>query len=70
MQDDWRRFEESFGPITIQERLDLVFAGVLARGSGKPIKDFLPQWRSTATWTSDDEIVRRLEAMAKPKGAK
>jgi hypothetical protein len=61
MLDQWRRFEESFGPLTIQERMDLVFAGTLARGSGKQVKDFLPQWGRTQA----DDIVGRLSAMAK-----
>jgi hypothetical protein len=61
----WARFEASFGPLTIQERLDVLFAATLARGTGKPVKDFLPQWGDSQDPT--DLIVARLEGMAKRK---
>jgi hypothetical protein len=68
MQDDWRRFEEAFGPITVQERLEVAIAATLGHGSGKKLRDFMV-W-STGD-TSADDIVARLESMAKrtPKEA-
>lgn len=42
----WRRFEDEFGPLTIQERLDHGFAmlaWLLVGKQGDPA-DYLPEW--------------------------
>lgn len=61
MLDRWRRFEETFGPITIHERLDYLFAVTLARGTGKRISEFMPHWGESQA----DAIAARLSEMAK-----
>jgi hypothetical protein len=49
--EEWRYFEEEFGPLTVQERIDAMAAQVSyvahasAGGKGKP-EDFVPQWRA------------------------
>lgn len=63
MQDDWRRFEEEFGPLTVQERLDALFAAVLARGSGKRVSEFMPKWGGRGS--SPEAMVAGLERLAR-----
>lgn len=68
---EWAVFEEEFGPLTVQERIDAMGAHVAyvmhasAGGKGK-LADFMPQWKSQRA-LSDDNVVPWLMALAKRK---
>lgn len=54
MLGQWRRFEESFGPLTIHERIDALFGAITGQ---------LPPWHQHPE--PEDDIVGRLNAMAR-----
>lgn len=63
---EWVMFEEEFGPLTIQERIDaaagLIAYTVHATAGGKAqLADFIPQWRPQPKV----EITEWLSAIAK-----
>lgn len=65
----WAQFEEGFGPLTVQERIDAAAAQVsyavhAAAGGKGNLADFMPQWRPVRSM----EITDWLAAVAKKEG--
>ncbi len=65
----WAAFESTFGPITVQERIDAAMARIAytvhaSAGGKEPFEKFVPQWRRPQRWT-DEAIWSWLDAAAK-----
>lgn len=47
---EWSLFEDEFGPITLQERVDIAAGMIGWRVAGEPkgtsVEDFMPKWES------------------------
>ena len=58
----WAAFESTFGPITVQERIDAAMARIAytthaSAGGKEPFEKFVPQWRRPQRWTDEADLV-------------
>jgi hypothetical protein len=74
---EWAAFEHDFGPLTVQERVDVAgavaaFGAVVAAGGGKKATPefFLPEWSKAAgaakqrrATQSDDELINFMRGL-------
>lgn len=68
---EWTAYEQTYGPILVQDRIDiglaqvnLILVKLLGKKSKHTIRDFLPAWwRGPINQRSDEAVVRGMEAL-------
>lgn len=76
---EWTAFEKSFGPLTVQERVDAAGATAAwgarsAMGSKSAPGDYLPDWKQKRQQTAEEmiafmgDVQKRLEQQKEQRG--
>ena len=65
-------FERVFGPLTVQERVDVAgafaaWAALSAAGSKAPLSDFIPRWGRGSAAQTPEEMIGVMRSLQKEK---